>query len=91
MLNLRPFIPKIMHHWKDVAFQSLCYDVSVVEAIEKDCDRDPHKCCHSLFQNWLTTENGVAPKTWEKLITQLREIKELTDVVDEIWKWLKML
>ena len=76
-----------MNHWKDVAIQSLCYDVSIVDAIEKDYDSDPERC-RCLFQDWLTTENGVTPKNWEKLITQLREVEELADVADEIWKGL---
>ena len=89
MLKLKTFvIPKIMDHWKNVALQSLCYDASKIETIEKRHTDDPKECCLDLFLDWLTTENGITPKTWEKLITQLREVEELADEVEEIWKWL---
>ena len=77
-----------MAHWKDVAYHSLQYDVSTVTAIEKKCASDPKRCCIELFQDWLKTENGVGPKTWGTLLTQLKEVKELTDKVEEITKKL---
>ena len=77
-----------MDHWKDVAHHSLCYDDSMVMAIEKKCASDPKQCCFDLFEDWLKTEHGVTPKTWEKLLTQLRKIEEVTDSVEEIMKKL---
>ena len=84
----RQIIPKIMDHWKDVAYHSLCYDTSMVTTIEEECGGDPKKCCFYLFEDWLKTENGFSPKTWETLLTQLKEVKELTDKVEEITKQL---
>lgn len=63
----------------------------MVAAIEKECKRDPMVCCRHLFKNWLTTENGISPKTWETLLTKLREVEELVYIVDDIveskWQW----
>ena len=86
----RNVIPQIMAHWKDVAYHSLHYDVSTVTAIEEKCASDPKRCCLELFHDWLNTENGVGPKTWETLLTQLKEVKELTDKVEEITRSFKM-
>ena len=80
----RNVVPEIMTHWQDVAFHSLHYDASTVTAIEEKCASDPKRCCCELFQDWLTTENGVGPKTWATLLTQLKEVKKFTDKVEEI-------
>lgn len=85
MLMLRRYvIPKTMNHWKDIAFHSLCYDSTMVEQIEKDCASDPERCCNKLFEDWLTTDNGVSPKTWETLLTQLEKVKEFGNTSREI-------
>ena len=79
-------IPDVTLHWKDVAYNSLKYDASVVEAIEKKSAIDPEKCCYDLFNDWLSTDNGVSPKTWETLLNQLKEVEELADKVEDIKK-----
>ena len=84
-------IPKIMNHWKDVALHSLCYDSSMIEEIEKKNPSDPKQCCFDLFKDWLKTEHGVTPKTWETLLTQLRKVEQLADKVDDITKQLSQL
>ena len=87
----RNVIPQIMAHWQDVACHSLHYDVSIITAIEKKCVSDSKRCCFELFTDWLTTVNGIGPKTWKTLLTQLKEVEELTDKVEEIIKSFKIL
>ena len=87
----RNVVPQIMTHWKDVAHHLLHYNVSKIKAIEESCASDLKRCCLELFKDWLTTENGVGPKTWETLLTQLKEVEELTDKVEEITKSFKSL
>ena len=87
----RNVIPQIMAHWQDVAYHSLHYDVPTVTAIEKSCASDPKRCCLELFQDWLTTTNGVGHKTWETLLTQLKKVEGLADTVEEIIKSFKSL
>ena len=78
-----------MSHWKDVALISLEYDASIVERLEKQYSSDCKKCCFKLFVDWLETENGVSPKTWLTLLTQLNKVEGLTDKVKEIIKRLR--
>ena len=87
----RIVVPQIMAHWQDVASHSLHYDASIITGIEKKCASDSKRCCLELFKDWLTTENGVGPKTWKTLLTQLKEVEKLTDKVEEIIKSFKSL
>ena len=77
-----------MDHWEDVALHSLCYDDSMVTMIKINCASDPERCCNELFKDWVSTENGISPKIWEMLLTQLKEVKELAPKVEEITKML---
>ena len=73
-----------MPHWDDVAYISLHYDVSTVERIEASHKGEPKRCCQILLKDWLTTNNGVGPKTWETLLKQLKEVEQLTASVEKI-------
>ena len=79
----RYVIPEILGHWQDVAQHCLHYNVSVVEVIVKDSPNDPERCCRELFKDWLNTENGVGPKTWEVLLEQLKKV-ENNNRIEEI-------
>ena len=81
-------ILNITSHWKDVALISLQYDASMVERLEKQYTSDSKRCCTKLFEDWLNSENGVSPKTWQTLLTQLNEVTGLADKVKEIIKQL---
>ena len=58
------------------------------KTIEKQYTSDGKMCCTKLFEDWLNTENGVSPKTWQTLLTQLNEVEGLADKVKEIIKRL---
>lgn len=75
-------IPRIKAHWEDVAYVALGYDIQRVEAIKQK--NDVKGCCRELFKDWLTTEHGIKPKTWSTLLSQLREVEELTQATDKI-------
>ena len=47
-------------------------------------NRTPRECCKALLEDWVTTDNGVKPKTWEKLIEVLSEIEELEPLIEDI-------
>ena len=79
-------VPQIMPHWEDVAYISLHYDMATVERIEASHKGDSKKCSKALLKDWLSTNNGVGPKTWETLLKQLKEVEELTASVEEIQK-----
>ena len=85
-------IPNVKAHWEDVAYVVLEYDdVPVVKAIERNHQNDVKGCCQELFEDWLTTERGIKPKTWSTLLRQLREVEELTAAIDKIKDKLKEL
>ena len=73
-----------MAQWKDIAYISLQYDVPKVRAIEEKHKSDPKKCCQELFEEWMCTYRTGDSKTWENLLTQLKQVEELTAVVEEI-------
>ena len=73
-----------MAYWKDVAYISLQYDVPKVRAIEEKHKSDPKKCCQELFEEWVCMRRTGDLKTWITLLTRLKEVEELTAVVEEI-------
>ena len=80
---IRFVIPRIAAEWEDVAYM-LKYNIPTVESIsEKQCN-DPQKCCRELFMDWLTTSNGIAPKTWSTLLQKIRQLTNLIAAVEGI-------
>jgi len=64
-------------------FITLWYSCKEAKPIGKG---NPKKCCQELLKDWLSTDNGVGPKTWEVLLKQLKEVPELTASVEHIMK-----
>jgi len=52
--------------------------------------RDPKACCTALIEDWVTTSNGVKPKTWDKLVEVLSEINELNAATQDVKHSLQM-
>ena len=69
---IRIVVPKVFNEWEDVAY-ALRYDVPTVRLIRNKYNRDAAKCCEELFEDWLTTTNGAAPKTWRTLLDALKK------------------
>ena len=46
--------------------------------------RTPRECCTALLEDWVTTDNGVKPKTWKNFIEVLSDIEELESVIEDI-------
>ena len=76
-------VPIVMAHWKDVAYNSLHFDIHEVEAIEAK-HNNSREFCRELLKDWLTTNNGITPKTWQTLLKQLKEVEELAASVEKI-------
>ena len=76
-----------MAHWEDVAY-SLHYDIPTVDGIDAKQKSDPKKCCQQLLKDWLSTDHGVGPKTWDTLLKQLKEVPELMASIEIIKKQL---
>ena len=76
-------IPEVASEWEDVAYV-LHYKISTVRCIERNHGKDVRRCCRELLEDWLTTDNGAEPKTWQTLLDALKLIKNLTTVTQEI-------
>ena len=80
--------PKIAPEWKRVA-DFLDYDIATIKLIAETSKEDPMKCCIELFTDWLTTDDGLAPKKWSTLIETVKEIDQLSGVGEHIEEFLK--
>ena len=76
-------IPKIKNQWEHVAY-SMGYDPGAVDAIDRQCNRRLDECCENVFKDWLTTNNGCTPKTWEKLIERIKAVDNLAAAAENI-------
>ena len=78
-------IPRIAFIWKNVA-DNLDYDINTIETIANKYRDDGERCCDGLFRDWLSTNHGATPKTWETLMKALKEINQLATAVSDIEK-----
>jgi len=76
-------IPKIAADWSLVA-DYLEYQVECKKVIRRKCRDDPMECCVELLEDWLSSDNGVSPKSWSKLIEILKKIKSLAAATENI-------
>ena len=76
-------IPRVSYCWRKLA-DYMEYPVAKKKEIEERQRGDPYKCCAELMEDWLTSDRGVKPKTWHKLVSVLKEIKELSSSVNSI-------
>ena len=81
-------IPRICAEWETVAAY-LGYSIPMKKMISRTNRGLPRECCTVLLEDWVTTDNGVKPKTWEKLIEVLSEISSLAMVTKQIKKCLQ--
>lgn len=86
----RHLIRKVSSEWEEVAY-ALGYKISNVKFIRNKHKEDPKKCCREVFEDWLTTSNGVKPKTWHTLLVRLKEIESLGSVTEEITEKLMQM
>ena len=80
---IRMVIPKVSSEWEDLAY-ALQYKVPTVKCIRNDHSGDSKTCCRTLFEDWLSTDNGAKPKTWKTLLDKLREVEMLKSVTKKI-------
>ena len=76
-------IPRISAEWETVAV-FLEYSIPMKKMISRVNRGLPRDCCTALLEDWITTDNGVKPKTWEKLVEVLNEISSLAVVTKQI-------
>ena len=76
-------VPRIAAEWDVVAIY-LGYEVEYKQLIRQRCHHDPERCCLELLEDWLSSNRGVTPKSWSKLIEVLGKIKDLTATTEKI-------
>ena len=76
-------VPRISADWETVAAY-LEYSIAAKNLIKKANRGLPKECCTELLEDWITSDNGVKPKTWEKFIKVLSEISSLAMVTRQI-------
>ena len=81
--------PKIKAKWKYLAY-FMKYKPHEVNAFESDAN-DLEGRCLNLFADWLTTNHGIAPKTWYNLIEQIKIVDGLQNAAENIEKEVKEL
>ena len=65
-------VPEVKASWKYLAY-SMGYEPRDVKPIECD-SKDVEDRCTRLFEDWLTTDHGDTPRTWEKLLERIEEV-----------------
>ena len=81
-------VSRIAAKWDLVAIY-LRYEVEYKQLIRENCHENARRCCVELLEDWLTSNRGVTPKTWRKLIEVLREIKGLNATTEKIVEGLE--
>ena len=75
-------IPKIKAKWDYVAY-SMKYSITAVNAFEKD-STDSEQSCLKVFKDWLSTPNGITPKTWLTLLDRIKAVDGLQAEAEDI-------
>ena len=76
-------VPRVYAQWRDVGY-ALKYKTSTLNGIEAKSQKDPEESCKTLFEDWLSTDNGTGPKTWVTLLDALKRVKKLAKAREEI-------
>ena len=77
-------IPEVKAHWEDLAY-SMDYETAEINAIKRD-GKDVSEQCTKLFEDWLATNHGCTPKTWQKLLERIKEVPKLYAAEERIKK-----
>ena len=74
--------PKIMGKWEQLAY-CMRYEPGEVETFKRDSN-DPKECCMKLFSNWMTTDHGPTPKTYQTLLNHIEKVNDLAAASEAI-------
>ena len=79
-------IPKVKPYWVELAY-SMGYGIYQVEGFEGGY-RSLTMQCRELFEDWLSTDNGCTPKTWQTLFHRIEQVDDLSVAAEEIKRQL---
>ena len=78
-------LDKIAPDWKKMA-DSLDFDIPVIRSIEKRCLKDDIECCDHVLRDWISSDHGLQPKTWNTFLTALQDTKQFATFATVIEK-----
>ena len=82
-------VPRITAEWNKVA-HCLEFTIPSIKIIRQKYRDDPEECCRTLLEEWISTDQGVAPKNWTTLLSVLKQIRGLASACNEIEEDLKL-
>ena len=71
-----------MTHWETLAY-CMRYEPSDVKGFRAN-SQDLQQSCTELFINWITTDHGPKPKTYQTLLNHIKKVKNLAAALDTI-------
>ena len=81
-------IPKISAHW-DVVLANLEYDLAFKQELDRKYRGNPRECCTALLEDWISSNRGISPKTFTKLLEVLCTINDIAPFMRDIIDGLK--
>ena len=81
-------IPKISAHW-DVVLASLEYDLAFKQELDRKYRGNSRECCTALLEDWISSNRGISPKTFTKLLEVLCKINDVAPFMMDIINGLK--
>ena len=81
-------IPKISAHW-DVVLANLEYELAFKQELDRKYRGNPRECCTALLEDWISSNRGVIPKTFTKLLEVLCTINEIAPFMRDMIEALK--
>ena len=81
-------IPKISAHW-DVVLANLEYELAFKQELDRKYKGNPRECCTALLEDWISSNRGVIPKTFTKLLEVLCTINEIAPFMRDMIEALK--
>ena len=82
-------LPKIAANWKLVAI-NLEFDNPAIEIIQQRGMKDPEDCCQEMLTDWVNTDHGIGPKTWDTFLHALKSNRKLINACSEIEEELNL-
>ena len=76
-------VPRIATEWDKVAHH-LELHICTIIYIQQHYGNNPEKCCCHMLEEWISTDQGLTPKSWSTLLSVFKQIKALTKTSGEI-------
>ena len=79
-------VPEVNASWRNLAY-SMGHKPRDIDSIESN-GKDVEDRCTKLFEDWLKTDHGDTPRTWQKLLEKIERVSNLYAAAERIKKKL---